>query len=153
MECVKLHKNIMQKSFNFSIGIGCGCGGLPVGRERRMLCGVSDHNSPARPKGGGPVYYYQEDCGAHKHCIFALRFVGICSILGFRKTWIRFTNKERRKMFSAQPSTVGGLPSLVIPRNESRKGGGTMKFTYSDLIQTIELFVAVVALIIQSKRK
>ncbi len=36
MECVKLHKNIMQKSFNFSIGIGCGCGGLPAGRERRM---------------------------------------------------------------------------------------------------------------------
>ncbi len=28
-----------------------------------------------------------------------------------------------------------------------------MNFTYSDLIQTLELFVAVVALIIQSKRK
>ena len=60
MECVKLHKNIMQKSFTFSIGIGCGCVGLPVGRDRRMLCVVPDNNRPACPKAGGPVYYTRE---------------------------------------------------------------------------------------------
>lgn len=57
------------------------------------------------------------------------------------------------KCFQRSQVRLAVCPPQIVPRNENRKGGGMMNFTYSDLIQTLELFVAVVALIIQSKRK